>query len=324
MAYDADGSPSSGYPFQVSISKQQDNLSLIGSLTDPVTGYSASMITVFTGNSGRAVVEAGTMSSSTFMATGSFATMFADGEVGDIGFDMPSMVEVGVTDDSDKVITLADIPGSVNIPVEAVEDGFAIFPLPEDEYPYPYTIRCIDDEGYVYKIMSLHPELQLGINFDAGMIAPGYFLYSVMDNAIFIPDVSITSISVAYSIRPFYVTRRQPRVLHMYNRRPEVSVAPNASMSQRLNAAVLNGGIVNQNRTATAIKVSSNLIMGPTFRDSSGNALSGTLKLYPDVLLYLWVEYPNPNGIAPLRRVDLLYMPNPLHAVQEAINYVRG
>lgn len=323
-AHDVDGSPSSGYPYRVSLSKNQDTLDPTGELRDPVTGYSGPMLTVITDDSGRAAIELDALPASQFSASADFATAFAAGQVADIGYELPKNVEVAMTDSTNRVIIPATIPGQETLTVNRIIEGFAVFPLPNGEYPYPDTIKCYDSLGVSYRMFSLHPSFSPGINFTADMMPSQAFLYSIDENAIYVPDVSVFSINVMYSVRPFYVDEANPTVLKIYNRKNQVNIAPNKSLAQRLSAAILNAGLIVPGRDFCAVETSSEVVMGAVFRDTSGGGITGNINFFPDVILYLWAEYPNPNGPNPLRRVRELHMTNPLHQVKQAIYFVRG
>lgn len=324
VLYDKDGTPSSGYPVKVSLSSKYDTLSPISQVTDAVTGYSSGTVTVYTDDSGRAPVEITALSASNFKQTGDFATILSSGEVGTLTYELPLSVEVALTDATNSIITPAIIPGQRTLTVDSISDEFAVFNLPEGEYPYPRTLSCVTDDGRLMSYIDVHPERRPGVDFAAGMVRGNGFIYSVNENAVYIPDRTVTSIALSYHIRPFYVDPADVYTLRIYNVQTEINMAPLKSLGQRLNAAVLNGGLISEESTS-AIEMASDVLIGPVFRDIQGNTISGTVNFFPDVTAYLWAEYPNVLGeTAPVRRVKEILMPNPLHKVQQAVSFVRG
>ena len=322
--YDRDGTPSSGYPVKVALSKNQDTLSIVGTVTDAITGYASGQVTVYTDDSGRAPILVDSLSASNVAQTGDFATMVAAGEVGTLDYQLPLSSEVALTDSTNQIITPSIIPGEETYGVSEVADGFSIFQLYDGEYPYPRTISCVTDDGRLMRYIDIHPERRPGVDFAATQMPVNSFVYSLNENAIYIPDVTITSIVTTYVIRPFYVSPTDLYTLKIYNRKSQVNVAPNKTLGQRLNAAVLNGGLIEE-ESFNPVTITDDQILASVFRDIQGNDISGTVNFYPDIILYLWAEYPNVMGeTAPVRRVKEILMPNPLHQVQQAVNFVRG
>ena len=330
--HDKDGSPSEGYPIQVSLSKHAEDYDPVGQVKDSVTGYTNQMVTAFTDSSGRAPIEILPFNASTFKSTKNFETIVSDGEVGDIGYEMPLSAEVLLTESSVsgpssqyKIIKMSNLYATETIETSGTAEGFSVFELPEDKRPYPTEFTCEDVYSEkIYLFHNLHPDYEPGINFFPGDMLSDRFLYNLMANVIFIPDEKVVSIVARYRIRPFYVDGNDPTTLKVYDPSSDVNLAPQQNIYDKLDKSIHNNGLISKENALSSISVQSKTKTGASYRDYEGNEITGNVDIYPDIKLYLWVEYPNPDGPAPIRNVHEVFLPGPLYDINESQIYMRG
>lgn len=329
---DLDGSPSSGYPVQVSMSKYAESYEPVGQVKDCVTGYTNSMVTVITDDSGKAPIELLPFDISTFMETKDFDTIVNNEQVGDIGFEMPVNVDVAVTestpsgDDSRyKLINLSSIFAVEEINSSGTDSGFSMFELPNNKRPYPLDMTCEDlDTGELYLFYNLHPDYEPGVNFTPSEMLKDRFLYDVGNNTIYMPDIKINNIKVRYQVRPFYIDSASPTILRVHNPTTNANIHPTQSIHDKLKKNILNNGLVEGGSSLESIEVSSTSEPGSSYRDQEGNTITGNVNLYIDTKVYLWLEYPNPDGVAPIKNIHEIYLNHPLRDIDENYVYIRG